>query len=58
VAVLLYLLLKHENLIAPMINGRKRLPQAPPLRFASVWLALALFAVAIAGVALLLWFAG
>jgi cytochrome b len=42
-AVLLYLLLKHENLIVPMINGRKHLPPSPPLRFASTWLALALF---------------
>jgi cytochrome b len=58
VAVLLYLLLRHENLIAPMISGRRRLPQSPQLRFASVWLASALFAVAVAGVALLLWFAG
>jgi cytochrome b len=58
VAVLLYLLVKHENLIAPMVSGRKRLLQSPQLRFASVWLALALFVVAIAGVALLLWFAG
>jgi cytochrome b len=58
VAVLLYLLLKHENLIAPMINGRKNLPQSSQLRFASEWLALALFVLAIAGVALLLWLAG
>jgi cytochrome b len=58
VAVLLYLLLKHENLIAPMISGRKSLPQSSQLRFASVWLALALFVLAIAGVALLLWLAG
>jgi cytochrome b len=57
-AVLLYLLLKDENLIAPMISGRKRLSQLPQLRFASVWLALALLALAIAGVALLLWLAG
>jgi cytochrome b len=57
-AVLLYLLLKHENLIAPMISGSKCLPQSPQLRFASVWLASGLFVVAIAGVALLLWFAG
>jgi len=58
VVVLLYLLLKHENLIAPMISGRKSLPQSSQLRFTSVWLALALFVLAIAGVALLLWFAG
>lgn len=57
-AVLLYLLLKHEDLIMPMISGRKPMPQPQPLRFASAWLALALFAMAIAGVALLLWLAG
>jgi hypothetical protein len=41
-----------------MINGRKNLPQSSQLRFASEWLALALFVLAIAGVALLLWLAG
>jgi len=58
VAVLLYLLLKHENLIMPMISGRKRLPKLQQLRFVSVWHALTLLALAVAGVALLLWFAG
>lgn len=44
-AVLLYLLVKRENLIAPMITGVKRVAQARDLRFAGSWLALALFAV-------------
>ncbi len=57
-AVLLYLLLKHENLIGPMISGRKRLPDARPLRFASVWLAVVLLIVSVAVVAALVWIAG
>lgn len=56
VAVLLYLLRKHENLIMPMIDGRKRMAAVPPLHFAGAWRALALMALSAAGVALLLWF--
>jgi len=57
-AVLLYLLLRHENLIGPMISGRKRLADTKPLRFASVWLALSLLVLSIAAVAILVWSAG
>jgi cytochrome b len=57
-AVLLYLLLKHENLIGPMISGRKRLQGARPLRFASVWLALTLLVLSLAAVSVLVWAAG
>jgi hypothetical protein len=43
-AVLAYLLVKRENLIVPMLNGRKRGAAADDSRFASGWLALGLFA--------------
>ena len=58
VAVLLYLVVKHENLIAPMISGRRRLPQRVALRFASTWFALALLLLSVAAVAALVWWAG
>ena len=58
VAVLLYLLVKHENLIVPMISGRKRVTPAAPLRFASPWLAFALFVLATVAVVAAVWFGG
>jgi len=58
-AVLLYLLVKNENLIAPMLSGRRDFgPQDAPaagLRFASGRRALALFALSAGLVALLVW---
>lgn len=57
-AVLLYLVVKHDNLIAPMLNGRKRLVQTQSLRFANGWLALALFALCASAIAVLVWWAG
>lgn len=57
-AVLLYLLLRHDNLIAPMLSGRRRLASHVPLHFASAWRALALLAVSAAAVAALVWIAG
>lgn len=57
VAVLLYLLLQRDNLIAPMLNGRRRIDALQP-RLASPWLALALFAVSAGAVAVLVWWAG
>ena len=56
-AVLAYLLLKHENLIAPMISGRKQLTAAPPLRFVTAWWALAALTVCAAMIAALAWWA-
>ncbi|MEI2782729.1 MAG: cytochrome b/b6 domain-containing protein [Candidatus Competibacter sp.] len=55
-AVLFYLFVKRENLIHPMLSGRKHLPpdmvgQAP--RIVSPWLGLAVLAVAVAAVWLL-----
>jgi cytochrome b len=58
VAVLLHLVLKHDNLIVPMLSGRKNLAASPPLRFVSAWRALLLLVVCAAGVAALVWFAG
>ena len=58
VAVLLYLAIKRDNLIAPMITGVKRVAQNRELRFANVWLALALFVLCAALVAALVGFAG
>jgi cytochrome b len=58
VAVLLYLVVKHDDLILPMLTGRKRAVQTRDLRFASAWLALALLAICAALVAALAWWAG
>ena len=55
VAVLVYLIVKRENLIAPMISGEKRVDAAPPLRFASGWRAAGLLLLSIAVVAALIW---
>ncbi|MBS0583868.1 MAG: cytochrome b/b6 domain-containing protein [Proteobacteria bacterium] len=45
VAVLLHRLLKHDDLVTPMITGRKRADAPAPMRFASNGWALALFVV-------------
>jgi cytochrome b len=58
VAVLLYLLLKHENLILPMLSGRKQAAGARPLFFVDSRRALALLIIVAAAVAILLWWAG
>jgi cytochrome b len=51
-AALLYLLLRHDNLILPLISGHKALPErTAPLRFASGWLALLLLLLCCAAVA-------
>jgi cytochrome b len=58
-AVLAYLLVKRENLIVPMLNGRKRGAAADDSRFASGWLALGLLAACAAVVgAAAYWFGG
>jgi cytochrome b len=57
-AVLLYLVVKHDDLITPMWSGRKRVTQTQSLRFANGWLALALFALCAALIAALVWWAG
>jgi cytochrome b len=55
-AVLFYLLIKRDNLITPMITGRKQAEPSDAPRFASLWLALALLIVSAAAVvALVLW---
>jgi cytochrome b len=50
-AVLFYLLAKKENLIAPMITGRKPFaPSTGPARYGSVWLAALLLGCSAAAV--------
>ena len=56
VAILLHWLLGRENLIAAMFSGRKKLPDAAPLRFVGNGVALLLFAISAAAViALVIW---
>ena len=57
-AILLYLIVKHDNLVAPMIRGFRRGTSTQPSRFASNWLALVLFALCAAAVAALVWWWG
>lgn len=57
-AVLLHLVVKRDDLITPMFGGRKRVVETRVLRFASNWLALALFVLCAALVATLVWWAG
>src|SRR5678816_2850734 len=49
-AVLFYLLIKHDNLITPMVTGRKQRAPSGMLRFASPWLALLLLSLSVAAV--------
>lgn len=58
IAVLFYLLARHENLIVPMITGRKKIADARPLRFTSTWIALVLLALSAAAVGALIMMAG
>ena len=57
-AVLLYLLVKHDDLITPMITGVKRAVHTQKLRFANAWLAIVLFVLCAALVAVLVGLAG
>lgn len=57
-AVLVYLLVKHDNLVGPMFSGLRRVAEPQGLRFASGWLAFLLFALCAAAVAVLIWLAG
>ncbi len=56
VAVLLHWLLHHDNLILPMLSGRKRAAAARALQFAGGWRAALLFLLAIVAVLLLSYF--
>lgn len=58
VAVLLYLLVKRDNLIAPMLSGRRWSETPAPLRFVSAWRALLLLLLSVGAVAALVWWAG
>lgn len=54
-AIAAYAVFKGQNLVRPMITGRKRLPAATPQpRFASPFLALLLYGIAVAVVAAIL----
>ena len=57
-AILVYLLVKHDNLIRPMIGGRRRLANPVALRFAHPLLAWVVLIASAAAVAALLWVAG
>lgn len=57
-AVLLYLMVRHENLITPMISGQRFVVDPPKLRFASAVRAFALLLFSAAAVAMLVWCAG
>jgi cytochrome b len=57
-AVLGHLLYKRDDLIGPMLTGRRPGAEIPPLRFVSAWRALGVFLASAALVALLLWWAG
>jgi len=57
-AVLFYLLVKRDNLIVPMLTGRKQATPPGMLRFASPWLALALLLLSVAAIAAMIWCAG
>ena len=54
-AVLFYRLFKRENLVTPMVTGKKSVTgkTAPDQRFTSTWTALLLLIIVVAGVALL-----
>lgn len=58
VAVLMYLLIKHDDLILPMLTGRKRAVSAQPSQFVSDWFALALIALCAVLMAALVRWAG
>ena len=57
VAVLLHYLRRGENLVGPMLHGKKSLDADPQLRFAPAWLAAVVTLAAAAATAGLLWFA-
>jgi hypothetical protein len=55
-AVLAHWVWRRDNLLAPMLHGRKRIEATTPLRGASAWIALALLAAsAVAVWALVAW---
>ena len=56
--IALYYLVKHENLVLPMISGRRRVQIPEALRFASAWWALGLFIICAAVVGALIWWFG
>jgi len=57
-AILLYLIVKRDDLVTPMIRGFRRATSMQSLRFSSSWLALTLLAFCAATVAALVWLAG
>jgi cytochrome b len=57
-AVVTHLLLKHDDLIVPMITGRKRVQGVATLRFTSGWVALGLFVACALAVGCAAWWFG
>lgn len=55
VAIAGYRLLRKQDLVTPMLHGRKTLEGGSDARFASPWLALALFLACAVAVSLLVW---
>lgn len=53
-AVLLHWAIRHENLVAPMLHGRKRIESASSTRLASTWRALALLLLSAVAVGMLI----
>jgi len=53
-AVLLHWAIRHENLVAPMLHGRKQIESADPMRLASTWRALALLLLSAVAVGMLI----
>jgi cytochrome b len=54
-AVLAHWVWRRDNLVAPMVHGRKRIEVTTPLRAASIWIALVLLAASALGVAWFTW---
>jgi cytochrome b len=57
-AVLLHWVMRHENLVAPMLHGRGRSDAVNPMRVTSAWRALLLLALSAVAVGILIFWSG
>lgn len=57
-AVLLHWVMRHENLVAPMLHGRGRIDAVNPMRVISAWRALLLLALSAVAVGILIFWSG